>query len=129
MSLENNNKIDSIVNSLSEISVSELASLVKALEEKWNVSASNISMGSQQPAQSANAGGEAKSSKVSVTLKEAGANKIAVIKVVREITGLGLKEAKDLVDACGLIKSDITQDEADQIKSKISEAGASVEIK
>ena len=112
-----------------KLPVLELANLVKALEEKFGVSAAAPMMMGAAPAA---AGGEeeaAGSGKKNVILASAGGQKIAVIKVVREITGLGLKEAKDLVDAAPkAIKEGVDLAEAEELKKKIEESGATVEL-
>jgi large subunit ribosomal protein L7/L12 len=110
--------------------VIELANLVKAMEEKFGVSAAApMAMMAAAPAAGGAAAAE-ESSNVNVILAGAGGQKINVIKVVREITGLGLKEAKDLVDgAPKAVKENVARDEADKIKKQLEEAGASVEYK
>jgi len=116
-----------IMDLVKQLPVIELADLVKAMEEEFGVSAAAPVAMAMAPA----AGGEAAAEKTSfdVVLKSAGAAKIAVIKAVREITGLGLKEAKDLVDgAPKAVKEGVSKDEADDIKAKLSEAGAEVEV-
>lgn len=114
-----------IVDQLSELTVLEAAELAKMLEEKWGVSAA-------APVAVAAAGGAAAAEKDSfdVNLVEAGANKINVIKVVREVTGLGLKEAKDLVDgAPKIVKEGLAKAEAEELQKKLEEAGAKIELK
>lgn len=114
-----------IVDELSTLTVLEAAELAKLLEEKWGVSAA-------APVAAAAAGGAAAPEKDSfdVHLLEAGANKISVIKVVREVTGLGLKEAKDLVDgAPKTVKEALGKAEAEDLKKKLEEAGAKIELK
>ncbi len=114
-----------IVDQLSELTVLEAAELAKMLEEKWGVSAA-------APVAAAAAGGAAAAEKDSyeVVLTDAGASKINVIKVVREITGLGLKEAKDLVDgAPKSVKEALSKADAEDVKKKLEEAGAKVELK
>lgn len=114
-----------IADQLSELTVLEAAELAKMLEEKWGVSAA-------APAAVAAAGGAAAAEKDSfdVHLIEAGASKINVIKVVREVTGLGLKEAKDLVDgAPKVVKEDLAKAEAEELQKKLEEAGAKIELK
>ena len=121
-------KVD-IAAAIEELTVLELAELVKELEEKFGVSAAAPAMMMAAPA-AAGAADEEEQSEFDVVLKEFGANKIAVIKIVREITGLGLKEAKELVDAAPKsIKEGVAKDEADEIMKKVEEAGAVVEIK
>tara|TARA_R110000868_G_scaffold98417_4_gene270849 strand:- start:128 stop:499 length:372 start_codon:yes stop_codon:yes gene_type:complete len=117
-----------LVDDLSQLTVLEAAELSKLLEEKWGVSAAAPVAAAAAPA----AGGEAAEVKDSfdVILAEAGANKINVIKEVRAITGLGLKEAKDLVEgAPKAVKEGANKDEAEEIKKKLEGAGAKVELK
>lgn len=107
------------------MTVVELADLVKAIEEEFGVSA----VAAAAPAAGAVAGAAEEKTSFDVVLKEAGANKIPVIKVVRDATGLGLKEAKDLVDgAPKTIKEGVSKDEAEELKAKFEEAGATVEL-
>ena len=121
-------KIQTIIDTVKELSVIELSELVKAFEEEFGVSAA-------APVAVAVAGGaaaaaEEEQTEFDVILASAGANKIGVIKVVREITGLGLKEAKEVVDgAPKTVKEKIEKAEAEEIKKKLEEAGASVEVK
>lgn len=120
-------KIDELLESIDALSVAELAELVKGIEEKYGVSAAAVAA----PAAGAGAGAAAAEEKSSfnVVLKEAGANKIQVIKVVRDATGLGLKEAKDLVDgAPKTIKENVSKDDAEALKAKFAEVGATVEL-
>ncbi len=124
--------IDEIVEAIKNMSVLEVAELVKRLEEEFGVSAA--AMVAAAPAVGAAAGGAAaaaeEKTEFDVILKSPGGNKIQVIKVVREITGLGLKEAKELVDnAPKPIKEGVSKEEAEQIKAKLEEAGAEVELK
>ena len=111
---------------LKEMTVLELNELVKAIEEEFGVTAA-------APVAVAGAGAAAAEEEgpkaYNVVLAEIGPNKIAVIKVVRELTGLGLKESKDIVDQNGTVKENISKDEANEIKAKLEEAGATVEIK
>ncbi len=121
---ENSKKVLEIVE---KMSVLELADLVKVMEDKFGVSAT-APMAMAAPAAEAAPEEEEKSS-FNIVLKEAGANKIGVIKVVREITELGLKEAKDLVDtAPQTVKEGVSKDDAEQIKAKFEEAGAKIEL-
>ena len=116
--------IEELLEKIDALTVAELAELVKAIEEKYGVSA----VAAAAPAAGAVAAAEEKTS-FNVVLKEAGANKIQVIKVVRDATGLGLKEAKDLVDgAPKTIKEGVSKDEAEELKAKFEEAGATVEL-
>ncbi|ANQ53977.1 50S ribosomal protein L7 [Thermosipho sp. 1063] len=127
-------KLEQIVNEIEQLTVAELAELVKMLEDKFGVSASAPVM-AMPVAGAAASGGAAAEEKTEfdVVLKSFGAKKINVIKVVREITGLGLKEAKELVEKAGtpdaVIKQGINKDEAEEIKKKLEEAGAEVELK
>jgi large subunit ribosomal protein L7/L12 len=121
-------KIEKIVDDLSALTVLEAADLAKLLEEKWGVSAA-APVAAVAAAGPAAAAPEAKT-EFSVMLMEAGANKINVIKEVRAITGLGLKEAKDLVEAAPKeVKADVGKDEAEKIKKQLEGAGAKVELK
>ena len=118
-------KIDELLESIDALSVAELAELVKGIEEKYGVSAAAVAA---PAAGAAGAAAEEKSS-FNVVLKEAGANKIQVIKVVRDATGLGLKEAKDLVDgAPKTVKENVAKEEAEELKAKFEEVGATVEL-
>jgi len=125
--------LEEIVSAIEQLTVAELAELVKMLEEKFGVSASAPVMA--MPVAGAGAGGAAEEEKTEfdVVLKSFGQKKIEVIKVVREITGLGLKEAKDLVEKAGtpdaVIKEGAKKEEAEEIKKKLEEAGAEVELK
>ena len=119
-------KIENIVAEVEKLTVLELADLVKAIEEKFGVSAAAAAVVAA-PAGEATAAAE--KTEFNVMLKDAGANKIAVIKVVREATGLGLKEAKDLVEAAPkAIKENAPKAEAEELKAKLTEAGATVEL-
>ena len=118
---------EEMIEEIKKMTVVELADLVKAIEEEFGVSA----VAAAAPAAGAVAGGDAAAEKTSfnVVLKEAGANKIAVIKVVRDVTGLGLKEAKDLVDgAPKTVKEGASKEDAEAMKAKFEEAGAVVEL-
>lgn len=118
-------KFSDIVAGIEKLTVVEVAELVKLLEEKWGVSAAAPVMAAAGPAAAA----EEKSS-FDVELTDAGSNKIGVIKVVREVTGLGLKEAKDLVDAAPkVIKEGVAKAEAEDMKKKLEEAGGKVNLK
>ena len=120
---------EEVIEFLSGMSVLEIAGLVKDLEEKWGVSAAAPVAAAAAPAAGAAPAAEEKT-EFDVILANAGANKIAVIKEVRAITGLGLKDAKDLVDgAPKAIKTGVAKDEADKIKEQVEKAGAKVEIK
>ena len=118
-----------LVDELSALTIMEAADLAKMLEEKWGVSAAAAVAVAGAPAAGGAAGAEEKT-EFDVVLAEAGANKINVIKEVRAITGLGLKEAKDLVDgAPKTIKEGVAKAEAEEMKKKLEEAGAKVELK
>ena len=120
-----------IAEDLSNLTVLEAAELATLLEEKWGVSAAAAPMAMAMPAGGGDAGGAAEEkTEFDVILAAAGASKINVIKEVRTITGLGLKEAKDLVEgAPKAVKEAVSKDEAEQIKAKLEEAGATVEVK
>ena len=120
-------KIEKLLEEIDSLTVIELAELVKGIEEKYGVSAAAVAA---PAAGGAVAGGAAEEkSEFDVVLKDAGANKIAVIKVVRDATGLGLKEAKDLVDgAPKTVKEKAKKEEAEELKAKFEEAGAVVEL-
>ena len=115
---------DEFISSLKEMSILEIKELVDAMKEEFGVDPSAVAV-----AGPATAAVEEGPSKVNVVLTAAGANKIAVIKLVREITGLGLKEAKDIADNGGVVKEKASADEANEIKAKFEEAGASIELK
>ena len=122
--------IEKIVEELSGLTVMEAAELSKALEEKWGVSAAAAVAVAAPPANGAAADAGAEQTEFDVILSAIGEKKINVIKEVRSITGLGLKEAKDLVEAAPKsVKEGASKDEAEEIKKKLEEAGASVEIK
>ena len=124
--------IEKIVDELSNLTVMEAAELSKALEEKWGVSAAAAVAVATPGAAASDAGGDAaaEKSEFDVILTAAGDKKINVIKEVRTITGLGLKEAKDLVEAAPKpVKEGASKDEVEEIKKKLEEAGASVEVK
>ena len=124
---------DDILEAISSMSVLELSELVEAFKTKFNVTISAAPVGAAPAGGGAGAGAAAateEQTEFAVTLKEAGAKKIQVIKVVRELTGLGLKEAKDLVDgAPSVVKSGVNKDEAAAMRAKLEEQGASVEVK
>ena len=118
-----------IVDELSTLSVMEAAELSKMLEEKWGVSAAAPVAVAAAGAPAAGAAAEEKTA-FDVILANAGAQKINVIKVVRELTGLGLKEAKDLVEGAPKpVKEGVTKEDAESMKKKLTEAGATVEVK
>jgi len=114
-----------IIDAISEMTILEVKDLVDAMKEKFNVDPSAVAVAA---APAAGAGAEESSTKT-VVLKDAGASKIAVIKVVREITGLGLVEAKALADNGGNIKENVPAEEANELKAKLEEAGAEIELK
>ena len=119
-------KVDELLESIDSLTVVELADLVKKIEEKYGVSAAAVAA---PVAGGAAAGAAEEKSSFNVVLKEAGAQKIQVIKVVRDATGLGLKEAKDLVDgAPKTVKENVGKEEAEELKAKLTEAGATVEL-
>ena len=122
--------VETILESIEKLTLLEAAELVKAMEEKFGVSAAApVAVAAAAPAAAGEAAADAPS-EVNVILASAGANKIPVLKLVREITGLGLKGAKDLVDgAPKAIKGGVKAEEAKEIKAKLEEAGATVEIK
>ena len=122
--------LNQIAEDLSRLTVLEAAELAKMLEEKWGVSASAAVAVAAAPGAAADAGAAAEEkTEFTVILKSAGDKKINVIKEVRAITGLGLKEAKELVEAGDkAVKEDVTKDEAEEIKKKLEEAGAQVEL-
>ena len=121
---------EQIMEAIEQMTVLELSELVKALEEKFGVSASAPMAAAAAPAAAAAAPVVEEQTEFDVILTAAGAAKIGVIKVVRELTGLGLKEAKDLVDgAPKAVKEKISKADADAVKAKLVEAGASVEVK
>ena len=117
---------EEFISSLKEMSLLEIKELVDAMKEEFGVDPSAVAVA----APGAAATEDAAPSTVTVSITDAGAAKVAVIKVVREITGLGLKESKDLVDNAGSpIKENISVEEANEIKAKLEEAGATVEVK
>ena len=123
---------DEILDAIGNMSVFELAELIEAFKTKFNVTIAAAPVGGAAPAGGGAAAAPAVEEKTEfdAVLKDAGAKKIQVIKVVREITGLGLKEAKDLVDgAPQTVKAGVSKDEAAQIKAKLEEQGATVEVK
>ena len=121
--------LNAIKETLSSLTVMEVAELVKTLEEEWGVSAAAAAVA--MPADGGDAGAAAaEKTEFDVVLTSAGDNKIGAIKVVREITGLGLKEAKEMVESAPkALKEGVSKDEAEELKKKIEEAGASCELK
>ncbi len=119
-------KVDEMLETIDSLTVVELSELVKGIEEKYGVSA--VAAAAPAAGGAAGAAAEEKSA-FNVILKEAGANKIQVIKVVRDATGLGLKEAKDLVDgAPKAVKENVKKEEAEELKAKFEEVGATIEL-
>ena len=108
---------DEFISALKEMTILEINELVEAMKEEFGVDPSAVAVAEEGP------------SKVNVVLTAAGANKIAVIKIVRDLTGLGLKEAKDIADNGGNVKEGIDKEEAEKIKAQFEEAGATVELK
>ena len=123
--------VETILESIEKLTLIEAAELVKAMEEKFGVSAAApVAVAAAAPAAGAAEAGAEEASEVTVVLASAGANKIPVLKIVREITGLGLKEAKALVDGAPKpIKENVKKEEAAEMKKKLEEAGATVELK
>jgi len=124
--------MDTIIDQLSNLTVMQIADLTKKLEEKWGVKAAPVMAmgGGGGGAAAAPAEAAAEKTEFTVILANAGSNKIQVIKAIREITNLGLKEAKDLVDGAPKeIKAGVSKDDAEGIKKKIAEAGGTVEVK
>ena len=117
---------ESFIESLKEMSLLEIKELVDAMKEEFGVDPSAVAVAA--PVAGAAAAADEGPSQVTVTLTNAGATKIPVIKVIRDITGLGLKEAKDIADNGGAVKENISKEEAEEIKAKLEEAGASVEL-
>lgn len=116
---------ESFIESLKEMSLLEIKELVDAMKEEFGVDPSAVAVAAAPAAAAA----EEDNATVSVVITDGGAAKVNVIKVVREITGLGLKESKDIVDQNGTVKENISKDEANEIKAKLEEAGATVEFK
>lgn len=122
-------KFKSIVDSIEQMSVLDLHELVKLLEKRFGVSAAAVAVAGAAPAEG-DAGGAEEKSEFNVELKDVGAQKIAVIKVVKAALNLGLKEAKDLVDAApAMLKEGMPKEEAEALKAQIEEAGGTVELK
>ena len=121
---------EEFINQLSGLTVVELVTLTKALEEKWGVKAAPVAVAAAAGPASAPAAAAEEKTEFTIVLKGGGANKIGVIKVVREITGLGLKDAKDMVDGAPKeVKAGVSKTEAADIEKKLKEAGAEVEVK
>ena len=114
-----------IIDSIKEMTILEVKELVDAMKEEFGVDPSAVAVAAAPAAVAAEEG----PSTVTLTLVNAGANKLPVIKLVREATGLGLKEAKDIADNGGVVKENISSDEANELKAQFEEAGATVEVK
>ncbi len=122
-----NEKITAILDEIKTLTILELADLVKALEEEFGVSAAPVAAVAAAPAE---AGAAAEQTEFTVVLADAGESKMAVVKAVRDATGLGLKDSKDLVDgAPSNIKENVSKDEAEALKAALEAAGAKVELK
>ena len=124
-------KFKALVEQIEKLSVLDLSELVKVLEEKFGVSAAApMMMGAMPAAGAGDAGAAEEKSTFNVELTSAGGSKIAVIKVLREVTGQGLKESKDMADAAPkVVKQNVNKEEADELKKKLEEAGATVTLK
>ena len=118
---------DEFISALKEMNLLEIKDLVDAMKEEFGVDPSSVAVAA--PVAAATDSGNDGPSTVTVTLVNAGAAKVNVIKVIKEITGLGLKESKDIADNGGAVKENIPVDEANEIKAKLEEAGAEVEVK
>jgi len=116
---------DEFISALKEMNLLEIKELVDAMKEEFGVDPSSVAVAAPVAQEAANEG----PSTVTVTLTSAGAAKVNVIKVIKEITGLGLKESKDIADNGGAVKENISKDEAEEIEAKLEKAGASVEVK
>jgi len=116
---------EDFISSLKEMTLLEIKDLVDAMKDEFGVDPSALAVAAAPAASAAEEG----PTSATVVLASTGANKIAVIKVIRDITGLGLKEAKDIADAGGKVKENVKIDEANEIKAKLEEAGATVELK
>ena len=117
---------EDFISSLKEMNLLEIKELVDAMKEEFGVDPSAVAVAAPVAGGSA---ADAAPSTVTVSIADPGAGKVGVIKAVKEITGLGLKEAKDIVDSNGVVKENISTAEADEIKAKLEEAGATVEVK
>ena len=116
---------EEFISALKEMTILEVNELVEAMKEEFGVDPSAVAVAAAPAAAAVEEG----PSKVNVVLTAAGANKLAVIKIIKEVTGLGLKEAKDIADNGGNVKEGIAKEEADELKAKFEEAGATVELK
>ena len=122
--------MDTIIDQLSNLTVMQIADLTKKLEDKWGVKAAPVAVAGAAGPAAAAAAPAAEQTEFTVILANAGGNKIQVIKAIREITGLGLKEAKDLVEAAPkTVKEAVSKADAEEMKKKLTEAGATVELK
>ena len=122
--------IEKILESIEKMTVLEMAELVKALEDKFGVSAAAPMAMMAAPAAGAGAGADEEKTEWDVVLVETGEKKFQVVKVIRQVTDLGLKEAKDIVDNPGqVVKKEVSKDEAEEVKKKLEEAGAKAELK
>ena len=117
---------DEFISALKEMNLLEIKELVDAMKEEFGVDPSAVAVAA---APAGDDGEGSAPAAVNVAIADAGAAKVNVIKVVKEITGLGLKESKDIVDNCGVVKENVSADEANEIKAKLEEAGATVEFK
>ena len=115
---------EDFISALKEMTILEVNELVEAMKEEFGVDPSAVAVAAAPAAAVAEEG----PSKVNVVLTAAGANKLAVIKIIKEVTGLGLKEAKDIADNGGNVKEGVAKEEADELKAKLEEAGATVEL-
>lgn len=116
---------EEFISGLKEMTILEVKELVDAMKEELGVDPSAVAVAAPTAAGAAEEG----PTSVNVVLTAAGANKLAIIKIVREVTGLGLKDAKDIADNGGVVKENVNMDEANELKAKLEEAGASVELK
>ena len=119
---------ESFIESLKEMTLVEINELVEGMKEEFGIDPSAVAVAAA-PAAGAGDAGAAESANVNVVIADGGAAKVQVIKVVKDITGLGLKEAKDIVDANGVVKENVPRAEAEDIKAKLEEVGATVEFK
>ncbi len=117
---------EEFINSLKEMTILEINELVEAMKEEFGVDPSAVAVAAPV---AGGAEAEDAQSSFDVVLKEAGANKLAVIKLVRDVTGLGLKDAKDIADNGGVVKENVESSEANELKAKFEEAGATIELK
>ena len=118
-----------VLDQVEKLTIIELADLVKAMEEKFWITAAAPMAFAAAPAGGDEAGGEEEKSTYDVVLVSAGGSKIAVIKIIKELTGLGLKEAKDLADKWGNLKEGVKKEDAEEMKTKLEAGGATVELK